>query len=281
MSHFKKHALAATFAAGMLAAGAVQAAPAIGFDPTGAGAYGYYADTLTNDTDSALSLGFIPGAIVGVPLPGAIAPYDTTLVAQTNVNALTLNGSQQLAIGPGSGYELTKVTAFSETVTSQFGATVSWTQPGAVQPDIDVTNAGSQQLMIFFDSTPDSDPNDATGYADGTLILSAHIVDVAASFTAFSPTSGVGAFQIYYVIDFVDANYLDVVTGSIFMDIFQGNTNIPSLYNPVAMWDGTPTGNGLLLRMDSSQNFAIPEPATLTLAGLALLAAGALGRRRS
>ena len=278
-----KQAIAAAFVIGAGYGAVANAAPAIGFDPTGTGTYSYYADTLTNDTDSALALGFNPFAVVG--FPGAThAPYDTQLIAQTNVNALTLNGVQQLAIGPASGFEITKVTSFSERVTLQLGSTfVAWTQPGAVQPDIDGATAGSQQLMIFFDPTPDSNPNTSGGYTDGILILSARIADVLSSFAVnpLNPTVGTGAFRIDYIIDYVNANYLDLVSGSILTDVLQGNSNIPALYNPPTMWDGTPSAQGIIMRIDSSENFLVPEPGTLALVGLALLGAGALNRKRS
>lgn len=285
-------AVAALFVVGAAYGTAANAAPAIGFDPTGTGNYTYRADTLTNDTDSALAQGFIPNATVGVP--GAThGPYSTSLISQTNVNALTLNGQQQLSIGPNSGFEITKVTHFNETVTTQFGPNfVQWTEPSANQPDIDGSTAGSQQLMIFFDPTPDSNPNTGTGYNDGILILSAHIADVLSSFSInpTDPSTGTGAFRIDYIIDYVNTAYLDLSNGpgEIFSDIFQGNTNIPSLYNPPQMWDGTSTDDGILLRVDSSQNFdvrtppnQVPEPGTLALAGLALLGAGTLARKRS
>ena len=207
-------------------------------------------------------------------------------------------------------FELTKVLRIQERVIQQsvgIGGTAQFIE-GPNQPDID-GNAlnGSQQLEIWFDpigdgshAVPGNGPPTVRCYgptagsahdvgainpclpSDGILILSAKLKTATSSF-AVNPVNmliGTGSFDLRFEVDFVHAGYLDVATHSIFGDKLTGTVNVPTLFTPGRMWDGTNTAIGQLLKVDSSETFAVPEPGSLALVGLSLLGVGFISRRR-
>ncbi|TFW22161.1 PEP-CTERM sorting domain-containing protein [Duganella callida] len=297
-------ALAAAVLAALLAAPlAASAAPTLGLDPTGTGNYTTYADLWTNVTDTGLATGFIPGITVGGG-PGSAAPYLTELRSQMVVG--TMSNSNIPAIvtpaGLNSTFEISKVVRFQELVDAQTANTVHFGLPAtqSAAMDVDAAHAGVQNVAIYLDNITDGSkavPGNggntvrcygegvtsagcgAGGDGDGILIMSGHLIFNDASF-ASSGAVGTGSFDSRFMIDYVDNNYLDVVTGSVFIDKFTGTTNVPSFFTPTMMWDGSTPTTVPFLKVDSSQSFAsIPEPATLALIGLGF-AGLALGTRR-
>ena len=305
--NYYKHA-AAILAAALATPFAALAAPVVGLDPTGTGTYTTYADLWTNITDTAVVTGFVPGAIVG---PGGIAPYVTELHTQTVIGTMSNSNTGAIVTPPGlnTSFEMTKVVRFEELVTSQTATTATFglapSQSAAM--DVDPTRAGVQNFAVFFDQITPGGPSQAvpgngvdtvrcygtgvTGGAangcggagdpdgDGVMILSGHLVFNTASFTA-SGAVGTGSFDTRFVIDYVDPAYLDIVTGSVFLDKFTGTTNVPSFFTPTSMWDGATPTTVPFLKVDSSQSFAaVPEPGTVAIIGLGL-AGLALSKRR-
>lgn len=207
-------------------------------------------------------------------------------------------------------FELTKVLRINERVIQQVdfasGGGSAQFDANVAQPNIDPNrpNATDNQLEIWYDAIADgseANPNTAKcygpanpsfpgainpcGHPDGILILAASLISGTSSFATGAPPLigvGTGSFDLRFKINFVDRNYLDIATNSIFGDKLTGTVNVPSLYNPTKMWDGTNTSTGLLLKVDSSESFlmAVPEPGSLALVGLGLLGAGLIGRRR-
>lgn len=306
MNYYKP--AAAILAAALATPFAALAAPVVGLDPTGTGTYTTYADLWTNITDTAVVTGFVPGAIVG---PGGIAPYVTELHTQTVIGTMSNSNTGAIVTPPGlnTSFEMTKVVRFEELVTSQNATTATFglapSQSAAM--DVDPTRAGVQNFAVFFDQITPGGPSQAvpgngvdtvrcygtgvTGGAangcggagdpdgDGVMILSGHLVFNTASFTA-SGAVGTGSFDTRFVIDYVDPAYLDIVTGSVFLDKFTGTTNVPSFFTPTSMWDGATPTTVPFLKVDSSQSFAaVPEPGTVAIIGLGL-AGLALSKRR-
>jgi len=299
--------LTATLAAALVLPLQAQAGPTIGLSTAGNGVYDTYADLWTNVTDSAVSTGFVPGALVG---PGAGAPYLTDLRSQMVVG--TMSNSNIPAIvtpaGLNSSFEISKVVRFQELVDSQTATTAHFTMPAAQSAamDVDAATPGVQNIAIFLDrlapggsskAVPGNGPGTVRCYGegvtsagcggagdpdgDGTMILSGHLIFNDASFTA-SGTIGTGSFDSRFMIDYVNPLFLDVATGSIFEDKVTGTTNVPSFFTPAEMWDGTTPSTVPLLKVDSSQSFAaVPEPGTVALIGLGFAGLALSSRRKT
>lgn len=241
-----------------------------------------------------------------------------TVVTPAGMNIA--NGNPLAPILDAAGiprFELTKVLHIQETVVQQtgFGTPAGTAQfVAAAQTDMDSGFAGSQQLEIWLDRISDGSqavPGDGTGtvkcygptsviagrfgastgainscgHEDGILILAAHLVSATSSFATLNGIVGTGSFDLQFMVDFAAAGYLDIATHSIFGDKLTGTVNVPSLFTPTNSWDGTSTStaadpSNLLLKVDSSETFSVPEPGSLALVGLSLLGAGFIGRRR-
>lgn len=251
------------------------AAPAIGFKTGAADPDFAFADLWTNETDSALSVGFDPTVII----PPS-APYETQLIAQARVGGMSNGGSVlgSAAIGCELNVDcqITKVLKFNELVTFNDGTNANF--------DLGTNNPGPE-LQIYFNNAVTADPNGATGYQDGTLILEADILSATASFASSGPSLGTGSFDLRFMITFANNDFIDVATNTIIGDVITGTTNVPPFFNPTVMWDGTNTGDqgNILLKVDSSESFVqgVPEPATLALFGLGLLGMGGFAQRKN
>lgn len=210
----------------------------IGFDARGTANFAAtnnqanYADVWTNLTDSALSVGFVPGTAVS---PGS-GNYTTQLYAQTRVAGMTNNGVNKTIGGinmtnadPLAGvfdglglkrFELTKVLKINELVLAQTPVTASFgmTSQAGIDVDGNLLN-GDQQLAIYYDDITDGSqavPGDGGGKVkcygptspppigsvgkvinpcgpnDGRLILSARMISATSSFAVDLQTFTLG-----------------------------------------------------------------------------------------
>lgn len=272
------------------------AGPIIGFDPTGTGDYTTYADLWTNVTDTGLTTGFSFGSVI----PGEDRPYTTTFTAQTVVGTMSDSNVPSIVTPSGlnSLYEITKTLKLDQLVISQEPGSATFVEaPGQY--------GGVAELNIYFDDITDGSkavPGNGSGTVscygggitsvgcgstegdlDGELILSAQLLELSADFSLSDTDTGNGSFQIWFEIDYANTDYIDLVEGDIFGELFAGTLVFPSFFTPDTVWDGTPLEEGVAVRFDSSQNFQtapVSEPTSLALMSLSLLLMGGFIRKQ-
>lgn len=266
-----KHAVGALLVGllGVLATESATAAPLLRFSPAGNGDFTVATDLMTHLTDTGLVRDSGPGR--------------TDFLYQARVGNMLQSGAVVSPEGLNDDFELTLTTRLDDLTTSRSAFVDAL---GRTHQATSFSSGPNESLLMNmrFDATPDANPAAVSGYTDGQTILTAHLHHFEASFdsllTGSNAGTGTGSFDILFLVDSVNPNYLDVATGDIIGVRTTGTMNVPSFFTPTAMWDGTPTAGGTLLKVDASQSYVVPEPSTFLLLGAALLGLAGAARLR-
>lgn len=259
---------------------------------------------------------WLPGNTLAV----SSVPLSTDPNSQTSFTSYTqgslgsfVDAGNNVITGTGlhSAYEITFVGGFGET---GFRTVFGTSQTATFFFD---STSPTNFLQIYSDTSLNSDPLAGTGFNDGTLILSGHLTDITgAAFTSNSATlapldefgtdnypgtlsiKGGGGANLAVAVDYVNPSYITTALNRILIqDPFNSSLVVPfNQVDPSAQfWDGSSliahnvgsvngfTGPDFQFQSDPTSSFitaAVPEPSTMLLTCLGLLALGGAGLRR-
>lgn len=228
--------------------------------------------------------------------------YQSRLIGAANLGGDSVSFADTLNSGGAGGalagdeYQFTIVANFQEVVVSVAGDAPTQTAIFGLGP-----NGGT--ISIFYDAVgvdgggTVSDVVAGTGFDDGIEVARFSLVSQTSTFTATSDSSGIGVAsleaEIVAVLDFVLDEYILGLLAPVFDLEFFATLIFP--LNPPAsettafhvdgsdFYPDTPVlGDTLLLQVDGFNTFtaqAVPEPRTLLLLALGLVALGFAARR--
>ncbi len=224
---------------------------------------------------TAFTTGFAPTA-------GQLFTIDAFAVAAnvkngaSNILGLKLDSNAD-GVSAGAGfYEYTLRVTLNEQVVSCTGGGTSCTF---------AITGGSYQ--IFYDTTPDANAlagSLGTGFLDGASVLTGSVFAQPGGTFTVSGTGGSGVVSLLGNVGSTNALFINPAqfstTASTTLQLGSAFTNgyvSPGGFNGVAFTGGP--GN-IIFQADANQSFAVPEPASLALFGIAMLAGGVATRRR-
>jgi hypothetical protein len=298
--------LTASAAVALGSAATAQAATIL-FNPAGTGASGAISiDVLDPGPGNSLSEGLNASSTVG---------STGTLLFQANLDGALLGGSTVFSNGTG-GHFFTFAATFGETVTANTGGTHPTLVFGPTAGSTNGTFDIYAQSALGNDLAGTGFTSPGTPILTGTLLnnnnffgnFTANTTNFGAldqfgtnNYPTVSSVSGTGGFQAEIAITSVNAGYFPGLTPGTVLIFATTDQNLPFVTaNPSACFSSNAstscdTGgagtanvgsvNGLgpdtLLQTDANLSFtAVPEPATLSLLGLGLLAGAGQIRKR-
>jgi hypothetical protein len=239
---------------------------------------GSASNVLTFDWSSSGSGVAIDLGPFGTPFP--VGTVFTFLYQAELVGLTDPNGNPIAFPGLTTAFEYTAVAAIQEQV-------ISFTNPAPGIFSAIFTTLGGQ-WAILNDIPADSDVPTGAGFDNGSVAAFGTINPNQLTF--FSATAGgigIGSTILEGLVTSADPAFLDP-SAIIFDFRFEGTLNYPPLdstttgffIGPGIAGDYTVDGNDLLLKVDGSSKFSVPEPSTILLLGIGLLGLGGLSRKR-
>lgn len=139
---------------------------------------------------------------------------------------------------------------------------------------------------IFYDTTPEANAKAGslgTGFLDGVLLLSGSIFAQPGGMFTVSGLGGDGVTSILGDVGYTNNTFInpDVFSTTATTTLQLGNKFTNGYVSPGGFDGATFAPGSIVFQADANQSFSdVPEPASLALFGIAMLAGGAASRRR-
>lgn len=192
-------------------------------------------------------------------------------------NTFVPAGMDVNANGVANGtYEYTVVATLNETITSCASLI-----PGTVTCGFQLTGG---TFSIYYDTSPDANMTVGslgTGFTDGIEIIRGEFSSQPGGTFTSDGTNGSGNSALLGTVTWTDIAYVNpALIGTVVGTELKIGNLVTNWVNPGGL-GGVAFTDQLVMQADANQNFsAVPEPGTLALFGIAMLAGGAVSRRK-
>lgn len=204
-----------------------------------------------------------------------IDAFAVAVALQNGSTVLSTPGLDATANGVSTGYEYTLHVLLNETVdTCNVGGTSC------------SFNVLSGSYSIFYDAISNANADSGslgTGFLDGALLISGTVFAQPGGTFTVAGGGGIGIAQLFGSVVYTDLTYINqALSSTVAVTTLQlGNATTNNWVSPGGFNSAPFTQNNIVFQADANQSFsAVPEPASLALFGIAMLAGGAATRRR-